>query len=186
MCIKIILVSGWSNAGKDTLADLFVENGDYIKLAYADTIKQNVSTQYNIPIEWCYDQEKKKSIIKDGKTLRYLLIEEGTNGRLINPNYWAYKIVDKIFELHQQGKNKFIISDWRFVEEFLCIQRELNNRDINLTIIPVQVIRKSQIVSPVPNISEYSLLGFPFYKVFNNDSTLLSLKYKVLDFINNE
>ena len=72
-----------------------------------------------------------------------------------------------------------MISDWRNLEELLTLQRMIPE----LHILPVRVVRPSQIVSPVPDKTEYNLLGFPFWKEILNESTLPKLFLEVVYFM---
>ena len=63
----------------------------------------------------------------------------------------------------------FVISDWRLLDELLSLQRELYNE--NIKIIPIHIVRPSQLISPVPDTTEYSLLGFPFQYTITNPGT---------------
>lgn len=177
----IILIAGWAHAGKDSVAKILVESYEFQKIAFADPIKQQVAKDLEIPLEWCYDQEKKAAFLPNNKerTLRDELIRVAEGAREHDKEVWARAVGEKIQKAIQRGKRKFVISDWRHMEELLAIQKCIPNA----CIVPTRVERPSQLVSPVPDWTEYSLLGFPFWKVFHNSGTISRLLTQVVDFV---
>lgn len=177
----ILLIAGWAHAGKDSLAKILVESYDFQKLAFADPIKQQVAKNLDIPLEWCYDQEKKAEcmVALQGRTLRDEIIRVAEEAREDDPEIWGRAIGEKIHKSVQRGGSKFVISDWRHLEELWAIQKLVPEA----LIIPVRVERPSQLVSPVPDRTEYSLLGFPFYRVFHNSGTIAKLLVQVVEFV---
>lgn len=169
----ILLISGWAHSGKDTVAKILVESYDFQKYAFADAIKKQVAKEQDIPLEWCYDQERKSEALpgNPSKTLREELIRVGEEGRAKDRGFWAEQIAQKIKKCILKGKEKFIISDWRNLEELFTLQKELPGA----TIIPLRIERPSQLISPVPDATEYGLLGFPFWKVLSNSGTIVRL-----------
>lgn len=57
----VVFVSGRKDSGKDTLADLLVKEKGFVKFSFANYLKELVSEQYKIPLEYCHDQVKKES-----------------------------------------------------------------------------------------------------------------------------
>ena len=169
----VFLVSGWAHSGKDTLAKILVESYDFQKYAFADAIKQQVSREQDIPLEWCYDQERKSECLpgETTKTLREELIRVGEEGRAKNKGYWAEQIASKIKKSMLKGKERFVISDWRNLEELWTLQKEIPDA----TFIPFRIERPSQLLSPVPDATEYNLMGFPFWRVISNSGTIVRL-----------
>jgi hypothetical protein len=177
----IILISGWAHAGKDSVAKILVESYDFQKIAFADPIKQQVARDLDIPLEWCYDQERKAALLPNNseRTLREELIRVAEAARATDKEIWARAVGEKIQKAIQRGKRKFIISDWRHLEELWALQKCIPNA----CIIPTRVERPSQLISPVPDWTEYSLLGFPFWKVFRNSGTIARLLEHVVEFV---
>lgn len=177
----IILIAGWSHAGKDSVAKILVESYTFQKVAFADPIKHQVARDLEIPLEWCYDQEKKAALLPGNteKTLRDELIRVGEAGREVDKEVWARALSEKLQKAIQRGKRKFVISDWRHMEELWALQKCIPSA----LIVPTRVERPSQIISPVPDRTEYSLLGFPFWKVFHNSGTLTRLLNQVIECI---
>lgn len=169
----VLLISGWAHSGKDTVAKILVESYDFQKYAFADAIKQQVAKDHDIPLEWCYDQERKSQPLTEGssKSLRDELIRVGEEGRSIHRGFWAEQIANKMKKSIQRGKRKFVISDWRNLDELFTLQKEL----AGATIVPLRIERPSQLVSPVPDATEYGLLGFPYWKILTNSGTIVRL-----------
>lgn len=61
--MKVIAVSGWKRSGKDTVAEYLIENHSAFRTAFADPLKNMVSKEYDIPLEYVYDQKLKESPI---------------------------------------------------------------------------------------------------------------------------
>jgi len=176
----IVLLSGWSQSGKDSVAKILVESYDFQRFAFADTIKETVAADYKIPLEWCHDQKKKAEMLPNGlRTLREEIIRVAEDARLHDPGCWAKKVAIQLQKEMKKGQTKFVISDWRNVDELLTLQRCIPG----LHILPVRVVRPSQLISPVPDRTEYSLLGFPFWKKLVNESTLAKLLVEVIYFV---
>jgi hypothetical protein len=173
----ILLLSGWSHAGKDTAAKIFVESYDFYKYAFADPIKHLVAAEQDIPLEWCYDQVRKSQPLNEGTpTLRELLIQKGEDGRKKDKNIWANTIAQKILV---RKHKRIIISDWRSLDELLALQKAIPGA----TIIPLQIVRPKQLISPVPDATEYGLLGFPFWRTIQNNGSLHRLVAQVCEFV---
>ncbi len=177
----IVLISGWAHAGKDSVAKILVESYDFQKVAFADPIKHQVARDLNIPLEWCYDQEKKAALLPNNKerTLRDELIRVAESARETDKQIWARAVGEKIQKAIQRGKRKFVISDWRHIEEVWALQKCIPTA----CIVPTRIERPSQLLSPVPDWTEYSLLGFPFWKVFHNSGTIARLLTQVVEFM---
>ena len=177
----ILLISGWAHAGKDSVAKILVESYDFQKYAFADPIKQKVAEDEDIPLEWCYDQKKKAEALPSNpeKTLREELIRVAEDARELDKEIWAKIIGEKIQKAIKRGKTQFVVSDWRMIEELWTLQKMLPET----TIVPLRVVRPSQLVSPVPDWTEYSLPGFPFWKIFYNSGTISRLMTQVVEFV---
>lgn len=180
----IILISGWAHAGKDSIAKILVETYDFQKYAFADPIKQKVAEEEGIPLEWCYDQKRKAEALPSNpqRTLREELIRVGEDARELDKEVWAKVIGEKIQKAMKKGKVKFVISDWRMIEELWALQKLIPDA----LIVPVRVNRPSQLVSPVPDWTEYSLMGFPFWRVIQNSGTIVRLIGQVAELVEQE
>lgn len=180
----ILLISGWAHSGKDSIAKILVESYDFQKYAFADPIKQKVAADEHIPLEWCYDQKKKAEPLPSNpeRSLREELIRVAEEARELDKAIWANVISEKIQKAVKKGKTKFVISDWRMMEELWALQKLLPEA----VIVPLRVIRPSQLVSPVPDWTEYSLPGFPFWKIIYNSGTILKLVSQAAELVEQE
>lgn len=177
----ILLISGWSHAGKDSVAKILVESYEFQKVAFADPIKQQVARDLDIPLEWCYDQEKKAAPLPQNpnRTLREELIHVAESARAVDKEIWGRAVGEKIQKWIQRGKREFVISDWRHLEELWALQKCLPSA----CIVPIRVERPSQILSPIPDKTEYGLLGFPFWRIIQNNGTILKLVAQVTELL---
>ena len=176
----LILLSGWSQSGKDSVAKILVESYDFQRFAFADPIKEDVAASHKIPVEWCHDQKKKAELLGDtGRTLREEIIRVAEGARQVDPGCWARKLSVHLLREIKHGQSKFVISYWRNLEELLTLQKCVPG----LHILPIRVVRQSQLISPVPDKTEYSLLGFPFWRELHNESTLPKLLLEVVYFV---
>ena len=161
--MKFIFLSGFSGSGKDTVADLIVDNFNYVKYTFAYPIKESVSTALGIPTAWCSDQEKKATYMTPkGLTLREHIIQVAERERARDPQVWAKKVVQQI--KYSINKDKIVFSDWRNLHELFCIQKAFPDAEI----VCIRIKRQGQHISPVPDMTEYSLLGFPFQYTIEN------------------
>ena len=180
----ILLISGWAHAGKDSDAKILVETYDFQKYAFADPIKQKVAEDEGIPLEWCYDQKKKAEALPSNpeRTLRDELIRVAEDARELDKEIWGRVIGEKISKAIKKGKRKFVISDWRMVEELWALQKLIPEA----VIVPLRVVRPSQLVSPVPDWTEYNLLGFPVWRIVQNSGTIVRLIGQVAELVEQE
>ena len=78
-----------------------------------------------------------------------------------DPEVWAKKTAQQI--KYSTAKN-IVFSDWRNLYELFCIQKTFPGSEITC----VRIKRNGQHISPVPDMTEYSLLGFPFQYTIEN------------------
>lgn len=180
----ILFISGWAHAGKDSVAKILVESYEFQKYAFADPVKQKVAEDEGIPLEWCYDQKRKAEALPSNpqRTLREELIRVAEDARELDKEIWAKVIAEKIQKSVKKGKTKFVISDWRMIEELWTIQKMIPDA----VVVPIRVVRPSQLVSPVPDWTEYNLLGFPFWFTIHNSGTILRLVGQVAELVEQE
>ena len=61
--MKIIAISGWKRSGKDTLAEYLIKEHNFMRIAFADPLKDMVAQEYDIPREHCDDPAFKEAPI---------------------------------------------------------------------------------------------------------------------------
>lgn len=125
---KIVGLSGKIESGKSTLAGFLVEkNTCYQKHSIADPLKEAVADILGVPLEWCYDKDKKQTVVGvprkikfQGKVfensgemqLREFIQWYGTDVvRSVDNDYWINKLFERI------GNKPAIIDDVRFLNE---------------------------------------------------------------------
>lgn len=152
--MKIILLSGFAGAGKDTLASVLCKYKGYQRFAFADPIKELVSESLKIPLEYLHSPLGKQRQV-DGKTLRQYCIDLGEAERQKDPEVWSSKIAKQIKE---STCKRVVISDWRHLPELFGIQKAFPDAFI----VPIRICCSSYYISSVPDATEYALIGFPF------------------------
>lgn len=109
--MKIILVSGKAESGKDTACEFILKQRKGKRVGLADSLK-NIAKEY---FGW--------SGVKDEEG-RSLLQKLGDTGRAINPFFWL-EIVGSVLKLFEEmGEEIVIIPDLRFQNElsWFCFQ----------------------------------------------------------------
>jgi len=169
---NIVLIGGAAGSGKDTVANFLCDCFGFHRIAYADALKQHVSSKYNIPINLMYSQEGKNSMINVKNTymsVRNLLIKEGTDTRLMDSNIWVNEVKDYICKYNLQ---RIVIPDFRFINEYTVFYKYFPSQ-----IHTLKIVRPDIKISN--DISEHQLDNFIFDNVIVNDGTIEQLKYKI-------
>jgi hypothetical protein len=159
--MKIVLVSGFAGAGKDTFSEVLCEHKGYRRFAFADPIKEMIAKKYNIPLEWLHSPTGKQKVV-DGKTLRQHCIELGETKRKEDIEYWGKQIAQQIKDSKLEN---IVISDWRLLPELFTIQKAFPEAFL----LPIRIIRTNQYISSIPDATEYGLMGFPFAFTIQNN-----------------
>ena len=170
--MHIILLSGWAESGKDTCANYLAEKHGFKQFAFADSLKEECSKQYNFPLSLTNTHEGKASMHLE-RTIRQHLIDYANTQLQKNPYCFADEVAIKI----QLGNyKKVVISDWRRIDELICLQKCFPTA----TIIPIRIQR--HLVSPIPDRSEYEL-HYPFRYIIDNTKGKNELYNALDDFI---
>lgn len=173
--MKVIMISGKSQSGKDTVARLMYKilQGHGVKpliISFADPVKWIAERYYN----WDGDKTKPEG--------RALLQKIGTTIMRTNyPTYWA-EIIAKFLSAANEW-DCVIIPDLRFENEFETICKY----NINTEAIRVERYNEDGSIYVNPNmtqeqlthISECELDNFPFEWIIENRSTLEELEESV-------
>ena len=133
----VIMISGYMQSGKDTIGNYLCEKYNFTRLAFADSLKDEVADLYKLDRSLFNTIEGKNTLLKildDGivetMTVRRLLINHGSLRRSNNIDYWATIISNKIKELNLENKSKIVITDWRLPNEFDVINESLKGETI--------------------------------------------------------
>jgi hypothetical protein len=177
----IILISGYSGSGKDTLADLFLPMG-FKKYAMADSLKSFTSDRHGFPFNLTQSQEGKATLVKSTLThkevtVRQLLIDDSLEMKLTSqdPAFWARILAKK---LREELPEYVIISDWRYKEELNHLKTIFPDAEMK----KIRVIRDN--VCPSKDPSEHDLDNFSFNYVVRNNGSLDVLKSECFNILN--
>ena len=187
----IIMLSGYLQSGKDTIAKHLVDRFGFCRHAFADALKNEVSELYGIPRQLLDTTRGKEMLLRSGKpvatkfirdtlvsrgcntTVRGLLVHHGTLRRSQNLDYW----VNKVFSNIQKENGKLIvISDWRYPNEYdrMAMYAKFNGANL----ITCRINRPGKTGE---GSSETSLDSFKFDRIFHNSHTPASLFRTVND-----
>ena len=117
--MKLIGFTGEAGAGKDTAAAGLIADKEYIKIPFADPIKQGINAMTGWDMSQWSDREWKEAIDPElGISPRHMAQTLGTQwGRnLINEDLWVKLTLRKA-----EGKN-VVITDVRFDNEAIAIK----------------------------------------------------------------
>ena len=126
---EVILLSGYAQSGKDTVANYLCEVYDYKKMSIAEPMYDMLIAMYkHIGIDKLQLENMKVNLesLPDSQiTVRTMLQTLGTEwGRqYVNVYIWPAILAQKI-QVHTE--NKFVISDCRFTNEFHRLKKDIN------------------------------------------------------------
>jgi len=185
-----VAISGQARTGKNTLAQMIVDNGlpnhklilgdpQYKVVAVADPIKNMVMQMVpNADPEclWGQSELRSKTIPGDLKdldgaplTYRRALMDMGSLGRKYHPDIWLNALVQDAYK--NQSLKAYIVSDVRFPNEINYLKEH-----------GFHMIRLKRLGTPqIDDVSETAQLGIPdsfFDDVIENDGTLSDLNQR--------
>lgn len=198
----ILALNGWKGAGKDTVADYLVREHGFIRASFADALKQAVSEQFAIPLEYMHTPHLKelpltqypviagdpfsaqihellKSELKSGFwTPRALCILEGSIKRSVYSNYWVRHVISQIA---QDITENYVISDMRYTTEADTLKLLLPDT------VTVRVVREATVDTEDPSERNLDNYQFQYYlsntgsqeKLYENVDSLLDAVYPV-------
>ena len=181
--MKILLLSGWSNSGKSTVAEILSQRHEAKVYAFADELKKIVADEFKFPFEWTQTQEGKLKVLPNGKTVRDLLIQRGQEIRAEknDAGFFAKQVANQI----QTTNTLHVISDWRLEVELKTLKQELPSAEI----YTIRVQREDQKESPVfDSLTEHELDLFSFdYTLTNSgkNKEILAISITTMLFILN-
>jgi hypothetical protein len=180
----VILIAGWSGAGKDTVGKIIQNKWDCTRFAFADVLKEMVVEEYKFPFKWTQTQQGKQWLLPHGETVRQVLIRRGQEIRAQHndPGFFARIVANKIKDALETTEIKtFVITDWRLPIELLTLEQELTS--LGTTFRKVKVLREGQTESPVTDqTTEYQLVDYIFDEVIVNDGkNIQALEVQVVE-----
>src|SRR6478609_8030164 len=175
----VIMLSGYMQSGKDTVGSFLCSSFNFVRYAFADVLKDEVSELYNLDRASLDTQEGKSQLLKgDTRTVRDLLISHGQQRRAENVNHWVDKVVSKIKRdaiLSPHGQPRIVITDWRFPNEYHRIKEQLQTDRFRTTVYSWRVDRCDK--PPFIDVTETALDTFPFDLVLSNKKCIRTLEY---------
>jgi len=174
----IILLSGWAGSGKDSAAELLVDEMSFERVAFADILKADVSAATGIPIAMFRENALKDTPLKDRKqTPRELLIRYAAEKKKVDPDAYSRIVVAHIL---QEKRSSYVISDWRFRHEYDFITQHLSK---NYCICRGRIIRSS--VNSSPDSTEHDLDNEHMDFTIHNDGSISDLRDAIKAVIRN-
>lgn len=158
--MKIVVVAGFAGAGKDTFANVLCKHKGYRRFAFADPIKEQVAQSLGVELQWLHSPVGKQKVVQ-AKTLRQHCIDLGESERKKDPEVWGKRIAQQIKDCKCE---RVVISDWRLLPELFALQKAFPEAFI----VPIRIQRTNQYLSSVPDMTEYSLMGFPYAFTIQN------------------
>jgi hypothetical protein len=162
----VILLSGWAGSGKDSAAELLVEEMAFVRVAFADMLKEEVSTAYRLPLAVFHNAFKDRHIDALNATPRQLLVQHAADRKRKDPDVYSRAVVSRIAET--QGR--VVVSDWRYRHEYAFLKEQLPN----VHIVRGRILRSS--VSPHEDPSEHDLDDEPMDFTVINDGCISDLR----------
>jgi len=126
--IRVLGIAGKKGSGKDTLADYFVREAQFNKVAYADTLKHMVNWLFDIPLDVLWGPSEKR----DTRT-RTILQEFGTDfARKHDPDVWIRLFNKRVCGRYLPGEDEspcyIVVPDVRFPEEIHNLENNYTTR----------------------------------------------------------
>ena len=174
----VLLLHGWSGAGKDMVGKILCDRYGFQRLAFADELKRMICEEYAFPIEWTQTQEGKQRIIPStsDQTVRQILIQRGQEIRAEQNDlgFFARGVANQIIEkmTSKPSSSRFIITDWRLPIEFSTLESMFASHYYKLLKVLVRNVQQTE--SPVQDqTTEYQLQKYIFDARIENDGQSL-------------
>jgi len=153
--MKIILITGWSESGKDTIGEYLTTNHGYIRFAFADEIKYAASQLYGFPRALADTQEGKRRFITVGDqtiTIRDTLIRLARiDKERFGDTIYAESLARELAQ--EPSDARIVITDLRYMYEYTTIRERFKDSNVQIW----KVVRPSQTESPVKDSSEHEM-----------------------------
>lgn len=171
----IIGLTGYAQSGKDTVANILVENFGYTRIAFADKIREflyETNPMYDSVVgEPLFVKAK---VDRDGweeakksPHIRRLLQTSGVAARKVfGENFWVQQALK---DVHFEGN--YVITDVRFTNEADIIKKYDNSQLWRVKRLGVEAVNS--------HVSETELDGYPVDQIFINNTTIEDLEVLV-------
>ncbi|VBB17879.1 monophosphate kinase [Yasminevirus sp. GU-2018] len=183
----LIGVTGRKRSGKDTVGKYLIDNYDFVRVAYADALKEACKIVFGFSDAQVYGDDLKEVVDEYwGHSPREVLQKVGTElfreelprvCKNISNDIWIRSVERQIRNLQKQGHTRFVITDVRFPNELDFISKMKG--------VSWKVSRPSLLQNLDPKIpvhaSEAMIDDFKCDHEFVNDGTLEQLFDSVED-----
>ena len=171
----IIGLTGYAQSGKDTVANILVNNYGYTRVAFADKIREflyETNPMYDSVVgEPLFVKAK---VDRDGweeakksPHIRRLLQTSGVAARKVfGENFWVQQALR---DVHFEGN--YVITDVRFTNEADVIKKYDNSQLWRVKRLGVEAVNS--------HVSEHELDGYPVDQIFINNTTIEDLELLV-------
>lgn len=168
---KIVGICGLKFHGKDTAAQVLIDDFGFKRVSFADGLKEVVARALRIDVAILHDPARKEEVhTPSGKTYRQWLQIAGTEWfrtmwEDVWINYWKQEIYDNDLD-------KVVVTDMRFPNELAAVMK------ISMeTALTVRIFNPRVPVSGDMHESEKHALTLPVGYVLNNESTIEALRH---------
>lgn len=163
--IQIIGLTGDRESGKDTIADLLVENWGYEKLELAGLAKEILCRKTGLKIEELEDRKTKEFF-------RPEIIDIAEKLKEIDINFHCKVVRTQMLELIELGKTNYVLVGVRFPYEATFFRQCADVRFQSIYI-------ESDLSKPHPEIYTESYVHSYFKK--NNDGVIINNRKEIYD-----
>jgi len=137
--MKVVMISGWKGSGKDTAAEFLIKEHGFIRIAFADPLKDLVSEEWDIPRSWCDDRNYKESAIlkypvepkdKFSKIIAENMVREFRSALNLKPFSYTYDDNENFYGLVDDKNGQSSIVKLFWTPRALCILKGSTNRSV--------------------------------------------------------
>jgi hypothetical protein len=176
----ILLLSGYASSGKDAVANLLVDEFGFVRHAFADALKVDCAHLSDLPLSAFHSREKDMPLPKrvsaypSARTPRDICIQHAVKVRSMDTDAYSRTVARDIQTQIDDGRARFVISDWRFLSEVAFLKKTFPT----LRIVTCRILRPS--VTPFDSASEHELDSYTdFDRSILNNGTLAELRSSI-------
>jgi CRISPR/Cas system CSM-associated protein Csm4 (group 5 of RAMP superfamily) len=171
----IIGLTGYAQSGKDTLANLLVENYGYTRVAFADKIRDFLYEMNpmvdTVAFEPIFLKERVDrdgwEVAKQNPHIRRALQNAGVAARkTFGEGFWVHEAMKSMLEDPRPDMN-YVITDVRFLNEADMIRANKGQ---------MWRVKRNGVEAVNAHISESQLDGYPVDQIFTNNGSIDDLK----------
>jgi len=177
----IILINGLPRAGKDTVADFLVNNFNFTKMSFAETMKVILAKTFGISVEYLEvlknDTVNNTLFLNEKPFINFRQILQNFGNEGIKPVFGESVWADLLYKKVKEHPNDFIVvPDFRFLVEYKP------SDEYNIITVLIKDKRKLPLSGHASDVELYQH-NFKFDYTIINDGTLDELYQKVTKFM---